>query len=75
MIFITYMRDEALGWILGKRCLAVFLHAHEKTFKIRMPNELFFIFLPNDYPFLIEVAIFECTFLYVQKRCRIGGRQ
>lgn len=48
MIFITYMRDEALGWILGKRCLAVFLHAHEKTFKIRMPNELFFILLSRD---------------------------
>lgn len=75
MIFITYMRYGVFGLILGEYCFAVNLHENEKTFKIEMPNELFFIFLPNDYPFLIEVAIFECTFLYVQKRCRIGGKQ
>ena len=52
MIFITYMRYGVFGLILGEYCFAVNLHENEKTFKIEMPNELFFILLPNNYPFL-----------------------
>jgi hypothetical protein len=52
MIFITYMRYRVLGRILGGDCFSAILHENEKTFKIEMPNELFFIFLPNDYSFL-----------------------
>ena len=48
MIIIAYMRYRLFGLILGEYCFTVNLHENEKTFKIEMPNELFFILLSRD---------------------------
>jgi len=54
MVYDFYHLYEVSGaWAdIGGDCFSAILHENEKTFKIEMPNELFFIFLPNDYSFL-----------------------
>ena len=63
MIFITYMRYGVFGLILGEYCFTVNLHENEKTFKIEMPNELFFIFLSRDLSKRENTNFQECLFV------------